>query len=150
MRRRPPRSTRTDTLFPYTTLFRSWTVRHYSSYLVADPELASNAPVIAAQGKGGRVPRQILHDLSLRWRSSSVPGAGGFRSFLANMEVNAGIRNVFNTEPDVDLLSEYTFYSYLVDARLRPYYLQLNYLLSHCSRAVATPTRGCPRGSRVK
>src|SRR3546814_18360072 len=27
--RRPPRSTRTDTLFPYTTLFRSW--RHRSS-----------------------------------------------------------------------------------------------------------------------
>src|SRR3546814_18039509 len=25
MRRRPPRSTRTDTLFPYTTLFRSYT-----------------------------------------------------------------------------------------------------------------------------
>src|SRR3546814_13337970 len=24
MNRRPPRSTRTDTLFPYTTLFRSW------------------------------------------------------------------------------------------------------------------------------
>src|SRR3546814_3482223 len=27
MRRRPPRSTRTDTLFPYTTLFRSGVVR---------------------------------------------------------------------------------------------------------------------------
>src|SRR3546814_8153556 len=27
MRRRPPRSTRTDTLFPYTTLFRSWDIR---------------------------------------------------------------------------------------------------------------------------
>src|SRR3546814_15070554 len=26
MIRRPPRSTRTDTLFPYTTLFRSWRV----------------------------------------------------------------------------------------------------------------------------
>src|SRR3546814_11141020 len=26
MRRRPPRSTRTDTLFPYTTLFRSYLV----------------------------------------------------------------------------------------------------------------------------
>src|SRR3546814_6634805 len=25
--RRPPRSTRTDTLFPYTTLFRSWSAR---------------------------------------------------------------------------------------------------------------------------
>src|SRR3546814_15597346 len=24
MKQRPPRSTRTDTLFPYTTLFRSW------------------------------------------------------------------------------------------------------------------------------
>src|SRR3546814_18086106 len=27
MIRRPPRSTRTDTLFPYTTLFRSWSSR---------------------------------------------------------------------------------------------------------------------------
>src|SRR3546814_1491142 len=29
MIRRPPRSTRTDTLFPYTTLFRSWEGRQY-------------------------------------------------------------------------------------------------------------------------
>src|SRR3546814_2045628 len=28
MIRRPPRSTRTDTLFPYTTLFRSFSTRH--------------------------------------------------------------------------------------------------------------------------
>src|SRR3546814_9273589 len=34
MIRRPPRSTRTDTLFPYTTLFRSLQCRHgVSSYL---------------------------------------------------------------------------------------------------------------------
>src|SRR3546814_7175608 len=31
MRRRPPRSTRTDTLFPYTTLFRSDVERHLRS-----------------------------------------------------------------------------------------------------------------------
>src|SRR3546814_5558172 len=31
MIRRPPRSTRTDTLFPYTTLFRSAKSRHASS-----------------------------------------------------------------------------------------------------------------------
>src|SRR3546814_9286239 len=31
MIRRPPRSTRTDTLFPYTTLFRSWLRRFLSS-----------------------------------------------------------------------------------------------------------------------
>src|SRR3546814_9024822 len=32
MIRRPPRSTRTDTLFPYTTLFRSWSVKAGSKY----------------------------------------------------------------------------------------------------------------------
>src|SRR3546814_3127852 len=31
MIRRPPRSTRTDTLFPYTTLFRSWRVSQRTS-----------------------------------------------------------------------------------------------------------------------
>src|SRR3546814_3022733 len=37
MIRRPPRSTRTDTLFPYTTLFRSvWRLTpHFASYTVA-------------------------------------------------------------------------------------------------------------------
>src|SRR3546814_6150024 len=35
MIRRPPRSTRTDTLFPYTTLFRS--VRNHGAYAV-DPQ----------------------------------------------------------------------------------------------------------------
>src|SRR3546814_1038200 len=38
MIRRPPRSTRTDTLFPYTTLFRSWTlgVEFYRNFLEID------------------------------------------------------------------------------------------------------------------
>src|SRR3546814_6402269 len=36
MIRRPPRSTRTDTLFPYTTLFRS------STYYAMDKEFTSN------------------------------------------------------------------------------------------------------------
>src|SRR3546814_3418071 len=37
MIRRPPRSTRTDTLFPYTTLFRSWlTNKTIFSYYQAD------------------------------------------------------------------------------------------------------------------
>src|SRR3546814_8851085 len=33
MIRRPPRSTRTDTLFPYTTLFRSAVARHHRAAL---------------------------------------------------------------------------------------------------------------------
>src|SRR3546814_10512051 len=37
MRRRPPRSTRTDTLFPYTTLFRS-----------IDPKVSQSVPIAGA------------------------------------------------------------------------------------------------------
>src|SRR3546814_18922448 len=40
MIRRPPRSTRTDTLFPYTTLFRSDDVQE--SLIAADDEFYSN------------------------------------------------------------------------------------------------------------
>src|SRR3546814_13518877 len=37
MIRRPPRSTRTDTLFPYTTLFRSWPGSIIELLKVIDP-----------------------------------------------------------------------------------------------------------------
>src|SRR3546814_8340636 len=40
MIRRPPRSTRTDTLFPYTTLFRS--DGHYFSFIRENPTSAAN------------------------------------------------------------------------------------------------------------
>src|SRR3546814_13502533 len=42
MRRRPPRSTRTDTLFPYTTLFRSKLTIKGKQGHVAYPHLARN------------------------------------------------------------------------------------------------------------
>src|SRR3546814_1775066 len=38
MIRRPPRSTRTDTLFPYTTLFRAWTTTTRPAASPACPE----------------------------------------------------------------------------------------------------------------
>src|SRR3546814_5466918 len=38
MIRRPPRSTRTDTLFPYTTLFRSTCAEHQSQRLPSRPQ----------------------------------------------------------------------------------------------------------------
>src|SRR3546814_1528261 len=66
MIRRPPRSTRTDTLFPYTTLFRS--VEPYS--VVADPdniELNRAAIGYMKDGRGITVGRQrIIHDKA-RW-----------------------------------------------------------------------------------
>src|SRR3546814_20446631 len=60
MIRRPPRSTRTDTLFPYTTLFRSFGYRDTLSYAVA------------ANWKGGLDPQYegyhvgTVHALTIR------------------------------------------------------------------------------------
>src|SRR3546814_15368895 len=60
MIRRPPRSTRTDTLFPYTTLFRSVpprnAVRALDSHHVA---------LVAAQAQFGRA-EQPIHDVVRR------------------------------------------------------------------------------------
>src|SRR3546814_9038710 len=42
MRRRPPRSTRTDTLFPYTTLFRSWIERQDHRFPFAETKTAAS------------------------------------------------------------------------------------------------------------
>src|SRR3546814_12153900 len=47
MIRRPPRSTRTDTLFPYTTLFRS---ADYAAHAIR--QCARHHPRLLANGKG--------------------------------------------------------------------------------------------------
>src|SRR3546814_9425705 len=57
MRRRPPRSTRTDTLFPYTTLFRSWqALRRMDGRSVdsARVDVAAQLLCRARHAKGGR------------------------------------------------------------------------------------------------
>src|SRR3546814_16215900 len=48
MRRRPPRSTRTDTLFPYTTLFRS--LHHDTGRQVGDPHRRVGGVDVLATG----------------------------------------------------------------------------------------------------
>src|SRR3546814_3282636 len=45
MIRRPPRSTRTDTLFPYTTLVRSGVAREHPAGALAAADAAPGAPV---------------------------------------------------------------------------------------------------------
>src|SRR3546814_16107706 len=47
MIRRPPRSTRTDTLFPYTTLFRSRLDLRQSQSLVMTPQLQQAIKLLA-------------------------------------------------------------------------------------------------------
>src|SRR3546814_21019743 len=68
MIRRPPRSTRTDTLFPYTTLFRSL----HGSFMSGDammPLIApftASRPVIAidarGQGRSGGVESELSYE----------------------------------------------------------------------------------------
>src|SRR3546814_8598800 len=61
MIRRPPRSTRTDTLFPYTTLFRS-SLQNFEVAAIDDEHLAGDeAGAVGAEKGGGR--RHVL------WRS---------------------------------------------------------------------------------
>src|SRR3546814_10258177 len=56
MRRRPPRSTRTDTLFPYTTLFRSHVLEEGAPPLALEPRHPSGAPAPARPRPGRAFP----------------------------------------------------------------------------------------------
>src|SRR3546814_19656280 len=59
MIRRPPRSTRTDTLFPYTTLFRSTEIIESALAIIEDaafaplfaPDVLAEAPIAAIVGE---------------------------------------------------------------------------------------------------
>src|SRR3546814_14784983 len=68
MIRRPPRSTRTDTLLPYTTLFRSG-VAHRGGHLAVGAPRAGNRHRALA----GRADRARLHDRLSRPRVRRLP-----------------------------------------------------------------------------
>src|SRR3546814_7803308 len=94
--RRPPRSTRTDTLFPYTTLFRSPRALHpeaSSLYLKASYYLLAVGRLMTAMrpGCGPYLPICSLED-SPRW----------FRTPATNSGHSAVSRQKPNAEPDQD------------------------------------------------
>src|SRR3546814_17484463 len=89
MIRRPPRSTRTDTLFPYTTLFRSWSALIYSPGR-SRPEDGNECHSLASRNDGRKrwrctVDMERVPLCSLRSASARSPlpamslafGAGG-------------------------------------------------------------------------
>src|SRR3546814_6348270 len=66
MIRRPPRSTRTDTLFPYTTLFRSFNRRGAADQI--DAQVAGVAATVDPEIGIAQVNRPGLRDRALRCR----------------------------------------------------------------------------------
>src|SRR3546814_18844042 len=61
MIRRPPRSTRTDTLFPYTTLFRSSFVLDEMREVGLRPEVPQDQRVVEAGGEDAASVRRYGH-----------------------------------------------------------------------------------------
>src|SRR3546814_6670034 len=70
MIRRPPRSTRTDTLFPYTTLFRSDAVQAAEADIIARQGKAANDEQFARDAKAqrGADRRVVFQHLAQRLR----------------------------------------------------------------------------------
>src|SRR3546814_424314 len=79
MRRRPPRSTRTDTLFPYTTLFRSGVILVTINYRLgalgyfAHPALSAAKPRREALANYGLMDQMA----ALRWVQKNIAAFGG-------------------------------------------------------------------------
>src|SRR3546814_1638845 len=100
MIRRPPRSTRTDTLFPYTTLFRStMNTSQLTNY---------NPNYIGGDINGGALlPSQLFTRPALRWSpyrtsargiyicSSSTPPGGGVHGMCGYQAANKVMKDMF-------------------------------------------------------
>src|SRR3546814_13456273 len=92
MIRRPPRSTRTDTLFPYTTLFRSVVVDPVNVQQLLDDArvvgaVAAPHPPVVAGGAVGALehhdePADLHEEAVDRVQAALPPQDGGVRSIL--------------------------------------------------------------------
>src|SRR3546814_1371998 len=104
MIRRPPRSTRTDTLFPYTTLFRSLELGRHFHETGADP-----ATVVADGARSGNLkPASLDPDNPANWprnmffwRSNVLGASGkGHEYFLKHLV--GSMHGVVGTDEDVE------------------------------------------------
>src|SRR3546814_14242748 len=89
MIRRPPRSTRTDTLFPYTTLFRSLggIGGRYFTPIINAPQVAIlgvSQSALRPTWTGDKVEPRLMLPLSLSWDHRAVDGAAAAR-FLVSL-----------------------------------------------------------------
>src|SRR3546814_13067526 len=90
MTRRPPRSTRTDTLFPYTTLFRSHRLGRGCTTAPAPGRLLwSGARLLQEAGDLRTRPRPLSQPFT---KTRGKPGRGGARRIPEYQGLGAGKR----------------------------------------------------------
>src|SRR3546814_21190477 len=100
MVRRPPRSTRTDTLFPYTTLFRSAAVLETGGVDVGKIVLHHRHARLLRIESGLGNPECLIHDTGLRRNSVCAGTSAGSgpatmcRNFAAGMRMPRYTRHV--------------------------------------------------------
>src|SRR3546814_6054839 len=82
MRRRPPRSTRTDTLFPYTTLFRSTEFEKATSCKVTIKTAGTSDEMVALMNEGGFDLVTASGDASLRLIARSEEHTSELQSLM--------------------------------------------------------------------
>src|SRR3546814_8907990 len=97
MIRRPPRSTRTDTLFPYTTLFRSapkWRLSSAHSLLVRTGDSSTITPCWrdSLSRMFARLPKRVLRLITRVSRSESIGGLVTWRSEEHTSELQSLMR----------------------------------------------------------
>src|SRR3546814_22659 len=113
MIRRPPRSTRTDTLFPYTTLFRSL-YKDDASRRVSEP---SAGPLFASENEADDLASGTIYVLRSK---SENPIVAANREVLHKIGVTGGdvARRIANAKldptfllADVEIVATYTLYN---------------------------------------
>src|SRR3546814_11246309 len=102
MNRRPPRSTRTDTLFPYTTLFRSVPPRGQLELDVRQSQIAIKRQIGALDAvRFGRSARPDLRDIITGKRAPEAPSPPSdvhfFPSYLDDDNL-AAVRSALGTK----------------------------------------------------
>src|SRR3546814_16417081 len=93
MRRLPPRSTRTDTLFPYTTLFRSYDADVHDNVATKNSGgiLVFDLPSLPQQGGHNvRVFDNMVHD-------NSTPNFAPKGNIVASVPTGPGVRVMANS-----------------------------------------------------
>src|SRR3546814_12338296 len=87
MIRRPPRSTRTDTLFPYTTLFRS--PEAYQGWLAAHADVETVDVVMGDPGAEADIHIMLPEDERIPWSGHS--GRWAARQVMKEIEAHRKI-----------------------------------------------------------